>query len=121
MSYSNLKYELTDDFKKEYKKLQKKYMSLNKDFENLVSEIKQNPKLGTNLGDNLYKIRMKISAKNRGKSGGARVITKDVIIDVNREVLFVAIYDKSDTSNIPVDELKAIVEKYEDGNNCENK
>ncbi len=34
-----------------------------------------NPTSGTSLGHNLYKIRLAIASKGKGKSGGARVIT----------------------------------------------
>lgn len=65
--------------------------------------LKEHPDLGTPLGNNCYKIRMAISSKNKGKSGGARVITYVKIID---EVVFLlSIYDKSDTDTIEDHEL----------------
>lgn len=114
MSYSNFTYDITSNFKKEYKKLQKKYKSLNSDFKQLVVEIKKNPDLGIDLGSNLRKIRMKITDKNKGKSGGARVVYEDVIINTDRDILFVTIYDKSTVSNVSINDLKNIVKKHED-------
>jgi mRNA-degrading endonuclease RelE of RelBE toxin-antitoxin system len=64
----------TPEFDKEYKRLKKKYQSLPDDLANLEKELIKNPHLGIDLGNNFRKIRMAITAKNKGKSGGARVI-----------------------------------------------
>lgn len=63
------------NFDKELKKLAKKYPSIKQDLIELVEEIIEDPFLGEPLGRDCYKIRMTISSKNKGKSGGSRVIT----------------------------------------------
>jgi mRNA-degrading endonuclease YafQ of YafQ-DinJ toxin-antitoxin module len=45
----------TPEFKREYKRLAKKYVSLNTDMQELVTALQENPILGTPLGDNAYK------------------------------------------------------------------
>ncbi len=72
MSYS---IELSANFKKEAKRLAKKYPSLKTELAELFAELEENPTLGIPLGNNIYKIRLAISSKNKGKSGGARVLT----------------------------------------------
>ena len=72
MSY---KIQLSSNFKKEAKKLIKRYPSLKKELINLFTELEENPTLGTPLGNNIYKIRLSIASKNKGKSGGARVMS----------------------------------------------
>lgn len=53
---------------------------------------------------------MKISSKQKGKSGGARVITCIVDIDENtREVGLHYIYDKSERESISDKELNEII------------
>ena len=47
-----------NSFDKELKKLAKKYPSLKKDYADLLDEIDLNPKLGTPIGRNCYKIRL---------------------------------------------------------------
>ncbi len=42
-----------------------------------------NPQIGTDLGNGLRKIRMRISSKGRGKSGGARVISFTVVVAID--------------------------------------
>jgi mRNA-degrading endonuclease RelE of RelBE toxin-antitoxin system len=66
---------ITKIFKTAIKPLLKKYPSLSKDLSRLETELLADPKLGTPLGYNTYKIRLKISSKGRGKSGSARVIS----------------------------------------------
>ena len=66
---------VTDNFKSELKPLLKKYPSLSKDLIKLETDLTENPRMGTLIGKNVYKIRLKISSNRRGKSGGARVIS----------------------------------------------
>ena len=60
--------------------------------------------MGTPLGNNCYKIRMAITSKGKGKSGGARVITFVQIIETT--IFLLSIYDKADAANISDKELK---------------
>ena len=64
------------------------------DYINFLLDLQENPIQGESLGKDCYKVRMSIESKNKGKSGGARVITCVKIID---EVAYLlAIYDKSE-------------------------
>ncbi|MBS1530164.1 MAG: type II toxin-antitoxin system RelE/ParE family toxin [Bacteroidetes bacterium] len=93
----------TPEFDRELKKLSKKYSSIKTDISQLLTSLAVNPKLGQTLGNKCCKIRMAISSKNKGKSGGARVITYVKIVD---EVIYLlSIYDKSDIDTITDKEL----------------
>jgi mRNA-degrading endonuclease RelE of RelBE toxin-antitoxin system len=92
----------TDSFEKEIKRLSKKYTSLKQDFENLKASLEENPIQGQALGKDCFKIRMAITSKGKGKSGGGRVIT--CVKVVASSVFLIAIYDKSETESI--DDLK---------------
>ncbi len=98
-------------FQKQAKRLAKRYKSFPNDLQKLVDELKENAALGTSLGGNVYKIRLAISSKNKGKSGGARVIT--YFYQVAETVYLLTIYDKSDTENITDTELKNLIEEVE--------
>jgi hypothetical protein len=67
--------------------------------------------LGKNLfkGKDCYKIRLSITSKRRGKSGGARLITCLKIKDKN--VFLLTIYDKSEKEDISDKELNQLL-KY---------
>lgn len=60
--------------------------------------MEKNPTMGTDLGQNVYKIRLAISATNKGKSGGARIIT--YVIVVIETVILAEIYLKSEHDTI---------------------
>ncbi|WP_317195932.1 hypothetical protein [Litoribacter ruber] len=83
MSYSII---LTENFKTQVKKLNKKYNSLKSDLQKLGEELAINPTSGTPLGHNIYKIRLAITSKGKGKSGGARIITYVKVI--NKQIFF---------------------------------
>jgi len=111
MTDSEIRY--TEHFKKEYKRLTKKHASLKTDMMVLVKILKKNPTSGTNLGSNTYKVRMAISSKSKGKSGGARVIT--YFVDKDKIVYLLSIYDKSEEANITDREIKNILKEVEHG------
>jgi len=106
-----MKFEIItiDLFKKQFKKLQKKYKSLKTDIERLATELIENPELGTSLGKDCYKVRLAIKSKGKGKSGGARVITYIKVID--NKIYLLTIYDKSERNSISDKELKDILKQ----------
>ena len=114
----NYQFNAAPPFVKELKKLSKKYKSLAKDIQQLADQYIENPNLGTSLGDGIRKIRLKISSKNQGKSGGARVITHEVDLIINKKdtksILFVAIYDKSDYDTVDLSSIKEIIKDFRD-------
>jgi mRNA-degrading endonuclease RelE of RelBE toxin-antitoxin system len=107
MSY---KIELTDNFKKEAKKLIKKYASLRTEIAELGKELAENPTTGTHLGNDVYKIRLAIASKNKGKSSGARVISFLKIID--ETVFLLSIYNKGEKDTISDKEIEELLENY---------
>ena len=109
-----MKYNLKvlDTFEKAAKPLLKKYPSFKQDMVTLFDEITKNPTCGTYLGGGLRKIRVAIASKNKGKSGGARVISYDVIVDImETDIYLLTIYDKENTESITKDEIKRLLEK----------
>ena len=93
----------TDFFDKELKKLSKKYPSIKNDYKTLIDSLKKEPKQGQPLGKDCYKIRMAISSKGKGKSGGSRIISCVKI--VANSIFLLSIYDKGDKENISDSEL----------------
>ena len=112
---------ITANFKSEAKPLLKKYRSLTADLLKLENELLENPRLGTPLGQDTYKIRLKISSKNKGKSGGGRVISlvDSTLIGFTEQtsseeitVNLLSIYDKSNVANITDKELKDLIKSF---------
>ncbi len=99
----------TPDFKKFLKKLSKKYPSLKADLQGLIDILKEKPDSGIHLGHGIYKIRLAITSKRKGKSGGARVIT--FLVTQDQEVYLVYIYDKSQLDNITKEQILELLKK----------
>lgn len=65
---------------------------------------------GDEITKNIRKIRMAIESKGKGKSGGARVITLNVISDIqNGQVVLLLIYDKEEASTVKTNVVRQMV------------
>ena len=92
------------------KRLGRRYKSFADDYDTFLEEIKKNPYQGVELMPGVRKIRMSITSKERGKSGGARVITFTYAVsDKAGVILLLLVYDKSDASSVKNNVLKAIL------------
>jgi hypothetical protein len=98
----------TEPFERKLKRLAKKYKSLATDLASVIDELIENPKLGTPIGNDCYKLRIAIASKGKGKSGGARMITYVRI--VKQTVFLMDIYDKSEQANISDKELQLLID-----------
>ncbi len=99
----------TDKFKKEAKRLSRKYPSLKEELRELGNTLSKTPDYGKALGNNAYKIRIAIRSKGKGKSGGGRVIT--YLITEQKEVYLILIYDKSEYDTIDDKTLEQLIER----------
>lgn len=96
-----------DKFKKEAKRLIKKYPSLKIELSELAVSLSIEPTQGTALGNDTYKIRVSIKSKGKGKSGGARIIT--YVITPQKEIYLLIIYDKAEFDSIDDKTLRRII------------
>ena len=94
---------VTSGFKKHAKGIAKKYRSLKTNIAELIDSLEKQPIQGEPLGKDCYKVRMVISSKGKGKSGGSRVITCVKVVE--HDVYLLTIYDKSDKESISDKEL----------------
>ena len=99
----NFKIIPTNFFSRQLKRLAKKYPSLKSDLLTLNRELKENPTTGAPLGKDCYNIRVAITSKGQGKSGGARVIS--FVRVVQNTVFLLSIYDKSEEESISGKEI----------------
>lgn len=102
------------EFERRAKALAKKYKSFPTDYDAFLEELEKDPFCGDPLGHNTYKYRMAIASKNKGKSGGARVIAYNVR-QVTDDVLItlMSIYDKSEIDNVSDTYLRQLVAEIE--------
>jgi hypothetical protein len=106
MSYS---VKTIPHFDREVKRIAKKHKGIKSDIAKLIDDLEVNPTLGTDLGQNVYKIRLAISGTNKGKSGGARIITYVVV--VSETVFLSEIYLKSEHDTV---DASLIVQRLKD-------
>jgi len=100
---------LTPHFEHRYKRFLKKFGLLESDVDSLIDKLTVTPTLGEPLGAGLYKIRLAVKSKRKGKSGGFRVVSYLVTeTDESIEIFLLTIYDKSDESSIKKGALLAL-------------
>ncbi len=103
--------KISEDFRTAYKRLKKRHKSLQTDFERLLSSLLQNPMQGVELDGGVRKIRLAITSKGHGKSGGARVIIRVRIVADELQLLY--IYDKADYENVSDAFLRDLMKRME--------
>ena len=106
-----MKVRTSEDFRAAYKRLKKRHKSLQQDFERLLASLLQDPMQGVELEGGIRKVRMAITSKGRGKSGGARVIIRVRIVADELQLLY--IYDKADYENVSDIFLRDIMKRME--------
>jgi mRNA-degrading endonuclease RelE of RelBE toxin-antitoxin system len=112
---------IANSFKRQAKPLLKKYPSLIKELSELEMDLIDNPRMGISLGHDSYKIRLALKSKNKGKSGGLRVISHldTEIIGITKDdgekitVILISIYNKSEIGTITDKELKDLINDIE--------
>ncbi len=110
-SSTNYDVSLSDDFQRDFKPLVKKYRSLKNELAALIDELEVNPKQGSSLGKDCYKIRLAIKSKGKGKSGGARIVT--YIVTEDEQVILLTIYDKSQKADLEPGELDTLLTRLD--------
>lgn len=101
----------TPEFESQAKALQKRHRSFKSDLKDLVLSLTANPFQGVELAPGIRKIRMAITSKGRGKSGGARGITYTIVTaEADGRVYLMNVYDKSDFSTVDLSIIKEIAQ-----------
>lgn len=96
-----------EPFKKEVQKLYRRYKNISNDLNKLQEELVLNPKIGTELGNRCYKIRLANSSIPTGKRSGFRVVY--YYIDQKGVIYLMSIYSKSDMENISDEKIMQIL------------
>jgi mRNA-degrading endonuclease RelE of RelBE toxin-antitoxin system len=99
----------TPRFKRQAKKLLKKYNSLTAELQTFEQSLINDPVQGQSIGQNAYKVRVAVKSKGKGKSGGLRVIT--YLITDEEEIYLLTIYDKSEMESVDNKTLKEIIKE----------
>jgi mRNA-degrading endonuclease RelE of RelBE toxin-antitoxin system len=104
---------IADQFLRDARKLQKDYPHILQDVRALRMQLEADEKPGDRIKGLEYaafKVRVKNSDVQRGKSGGYRVI---YYLEMSDQVVLITIYSKSKQSDIPLDKLRRFISEYE--------
>lgn len=101
----------TPIFDRQLKRLAKKHRSILADVTAKVRELLENPHEGESLGQSCYKVRMAITSKGKGKSGGSRLVT---CVKIEKDIIFMlSIYDKSEREDLEDSELDLLLKQID--------
>lgn len=101
-----------EQFLKDLKHLKKKYPNIRRDVDSLVESLQNGETPGDQIqavGHTVYKVRLRSTDLNKGKSGGYRAI---YLIQLLTEVALITIYVKSERADLNTDIIKKLVEEY---------
>lgn len=100
----------TKRFERAAKILAKRHRSFVDDLKEFINSLEENPLQGDEIAPGIRKIRLTITSKGRGKSGGARVITFYILTTENDgDVYLIDLYDKADFSTVNVSVIKNVI------------
>jgi mRNA-degrading endonuclease RelE of RelBE toxin-antitoxin system len=103
----------TDRFEARIRKLGKRYRSIRLDIKPIIEQLEAGELPGDQIAGveyDLFKVRVKNSNNQKGKSGGYRII---YYLRTENHVMLVAIYSKSDEADIGIAEIREILTRSE--------
>ena len=104
---SSKKIVVLKEFAANVKYLAKKYKNIKYDLEQLQKQLQADPKSGTHLFGNCYKLRLANSSIPTGKSGGFRIIY--YYLDSDENIFLLSIYSKTMQASISDDLIVQIL------------
>lgn len=109
-----LEIRLTPDFRKQLRKLEKRYRKIKSDLDPILMQIQRGKTVGDRLEGldaEVFKVRVRNSDTNRGKSGGYRVI---YWLKLPECVVLLDIYSKSDRDDIERNIIQDIITEFDE-------
>ena len=110
---SAIEVEATSVFNRNIRRLTKKYRNIRKDIQPVIEQLERGELLGDRLSglDYLvFKLRVRNSDIQKGKSGGYRLI---YYLKISTTIILLTIYSKSEQDDIAVSDLQQIIGAYE--------
>jgi mRNA-degrading endonuclease RelE of RelBE toxin-antitoxin system len=104
----------SDDFKVRLRTLAKRYRSIRTDLQLLIDDLQAGNFIGDQIpgiGYAVFKVRLKNSDIQKGKSSGYRVIYQ---LKDNTCILMLVIYAKSDQADIAANQIRDIITKFDE-------
>jgi mRNA-degrading endonuclease RelE of RelBE toxin-antitoxin system len=121
MSDTSIEVIALPSFNRSISALRKKYRRVTKDIKPVIAQLENGETPGdqiTGIGYPVFKVRVRNTDVQRGKSGGYRVI---YYLKTPTSVLLLTLYSKSDQDDVAVADLRDIIEDADRPNSEEPK
>ncbi|MFM6396605.1 MAG: type II toxin-antitoxin system RelE/ParE family toxin [Planktothrix sp.] len=105
--------EVSPTFKRNIRTLTKKYRSIRNDIQPIIEQLERGELLGDQIpevGYAVFKLRVRNSDIQKGKSGGYRLI---YYIKTATAIILLTIYAKSEQVDIVADDIRSIIREFE--------
>lgn len=110
---SPIQIALTPRFKRDLRELAKRYRSIRSDLQPLIEQLQAGETPGDRIAGikyQVFKVRLKNSNIQKGKSGGYRVI---YYVKTTQSIILATIYSKSDISDVSNEVIEEAIAQYE--------
>jgi mRNA-degrading endonuclease RelE of RelBE toxin-antitoxin system len=100
-------------FTQNIRRLKKKYRSILQDLEPTIEQLQSGEIIGDQVpgtGYPIFKVRVKNSDAQRGKSGGYRIL---YYLKTSTRILLLTLYSKSEQDDIAAEDLITIIKDYD--------
>ncbi len=113
-SDSAVSIRFSDEFEQELYRLSKRFRNIRSDVQPIIEQLQQGNVVGeriAGIGEHyiIYKLRVRNSSIQKGKSAGYRLIYQ---VESPTSILLLTIYSKSDREDIGVNEIRDIVANF---------
>lgn len=110
---AKIKIKVAPEFKRSLRTLAKRYRNIRSDVQPIVDELQAGKIIGDQIPGiryTVFKVRVRNSNLQKGKSGGYRFI---YYLKTSTKIILVTIYSKSDQGDITEDTINKIVANFE--------
>lgn len=110
---SFIQVEASPTFNRNLRSLAKKYRNIRNDIQPVIEQLEQGELPGDQIpgiGYKIFKLRVRNSDIQKGKSGGYRLI---YYVKTANGIILLTIYTKSEQADIAADEIRSIITQYE--------
>ncbi|TFI50970.1 type II toxin-antitoxin system RelE/ParE family toxin [Mastigocladus laminosus UU774] len=103
----------TDEFQRRLRTLSKKYRHIRSDIQPTIAQLQAGDFVGDQIsgtGNTVFKVRVRNSDIQKGKSGGYRLIYQ---LESPTNVILLLIYSKSEQADVAAEEIKLVIEEFQ--------
>lgn len=111
--------EVTAKFQRNLRTLARKYRSIRQDIQPIIEQLEAGELPGdqiSGVGYTIFKLRVKNSDIQKGKSGGYRVI---YYLKTSTNIILLTIYTKSEQEDISAEEIQQIIAEFDQQNQAQ--